>query len=185
MRYKYRTKSLSNVELRRQEPTLSCAEPSPLARLQLNASSRHFRLNALAAVQRGQPRTKFQVEGGELGGTRLVVLLQQAQSLANDLAGGAGAPCGDTMYLQEGDMQAQVLKWGNSLAVRIPKPIADDARLQLGDPLEIAVAADGVVQMHRIGEVPTLAQLVAQITPENRYAEIPLGPEIGREAVEW
>ncbi len=46
-------------------------------------------------------------------------------------------------------MQAQVLKWGNSLAVRIPKPIADDAHLQLGDPLEIAVAADGVVQMHR------------------------------------
>ena len=82
-------------------------------------------------------------------------------------------------------MQAQVLKWGNSLAVRIPKPIADDAHLQLGDPLEIAVAPDGAVQMHRVGEVPTLAQLVAQITPENRYAEIPLGVEIGREAVEW
>ena len=82
-------------------------------------------------------------------------------------------------------MQAQVLKWGNSLAVRIPKPIADDAHLQLGDPLEIAVAPDGAVQMHRVGEVPTLAQLVAQITPENRYAEVSLGVEIGREAVEW
>jgi antitoxin MazE len=82
-------------------------------------------------------------------------------------------------------MQAQVLKWGNSLAVRIPKSIADDARLQLGDPLEIAVASDGVVQMHRAGEIPTLAQLVAQITPENRYEEISLGTEIGREAVEW
>jgi antitoxin MazE len=82
-------------------------------------------------------------------------------------------------------MQAQVLKWGNSLAVRIPKPIAEDANLQLGDPLEIAVAADGVVQLHRIGEIPTLAQLVAQINPDNRYAEISLGPEIGREAVEW
>ena len=82
-------------------------------------------------------------------------------------------------------MQAQVLKWGNSLAVRIPKPIADDAHLQLGDPLEIAVAADGAVEMHRVGEVPTLAQLVAQITPENRYEEISLGVEIGREAVEW
>ena len=82
-------------------------------------------------------------------------------------------------------MQAQVLKWGNSLAVRIPKPVADDAHLQLGDPLEIAVAADGSVQMHRVGEVPTLAQLVAQITLENRNAEIAVGPEIGREAVEW
>jgi antitoxin MazE len=82
-------------------------------------------------------------------------------------------------------MQAQVLKWGNSLAVRIPKPVADGAHLQVGDPLEIAIGADGVVEMHRIGEIPTLAQLVAQITPENRYTEISLGPEIGREAVEW
>jgi antitoxin component of MazEF toxin-antitoxin module len=57
--------------------------------------------------------------------------------------------------------------------------------LQLGDPLEIAVAADGVVQIQRAGEIPTLAQLVAQITPENRYAEISLGAQIGREAVEW
>jgi antitoxin component of MazEF toxin-antitoxin module len=71
------------------------------------------------------------------------------------------------------------------LAVRIPKPIADDARLQLGDPLEIAVAADGVVEIHRAGKLPTLAQLVSQITPENRYAEVSLGPEVGREAVEW
>jgi antitoxin component of MazEF toxin-antitoxin module len=55
----------------------------------------------------------------------------------------------------------------------------------LGDPLEIAVAGDGVVQMHRVGEIPTLAQMVAQITPENRYTEISLGPEVGREAVEW
>ncbi|MGA9673554.1 MAG: AbrB/MazE/SpoVT family DNA-binding domain-containing protein [Terracidiphilus sp.] len=82
-------------------------------------------------------------------------------------------------------MQAQVLKWGNSLAVRIPKPIAEDAHFQLGDPIEIAVAADGVVQLHRIGEIPTLAQLVAQISPENRYAEISLGREIGREVIEW
>jgi antitoxin MazE len=82
-------------------------------------------------------------------------------------------------------MQAQVLKWGNSLAIRIPKPIAEGAHLQLGDPLEIEVAADGAVQLHRVGEIPSLAQLVAQITPENRYAEVSLGPEIGREAVEW
>ena len=82
-------------------------------------------------------------------------------------------------------MQVQVVRWGNSLAVRIPKPIADGAHLQQGDPLEIAVAADGVVQMHRVGKIPTLAQLVAQITPENRYAEVSVGPEIGREAGEW
>jgi antitoxin MazE len=82
-------------------------------------------------------------------------------------------------------MKAQVLKWGNSLAVRIPKPIAEDAHLQVGDALEIAFVADGVVQLLRLGETPTLAQMVAQITPENRYAEVSAGPEIGREIVEW
>jgi antitoxin MazE len=82
-------------------------------------------------------------------------------------------------------MQAQVLKWGNSLAVRIPKPVAEDAHFQVGDPLEIAVSANGIVELHRIGDVPTLSELVAQITPENRYSEIPLGPEVGREAIEW
>jgi antitoxin MazE len=82
-------------------------------------------------------------------------------------------------------MQAQVLKWGNSLAVRIPKPIAESAHFQAGDPLEIDVAADGAVKLTRVTDVPTLSELVAQITPENRYSELSSGPEIGGEAVEW
>jgi antitoxin MazE len=82
-------------------------------------------------------------------------------------------------------MQAQVLKWGNSLAVRIPKPVAEDAHFEVGDSLEIAVGADGIVQLHRVGAMPTLAQMVAQITPENRYAEVSVGAEMGREIVEW
>ncbi|MGH9604871.1 MAG: AbrB/MazE/SpoVT family DNA-binding domain-containing protein [Terracidiphilus sp.] len=82
-------------------------------------------------------------------------------------------------------MRAQMLKWGNSLAVRIPKPIADDAKLREGDALEIEVAAEGAVKLQRIGKVPTLAQLVSQITPENRYSEVSAAREVGREAVEW
>ena len=82
-------------------------------------------------------------------------------------------------------MRAQVLKWGNSLAVRIPKPIAEQASLSEGDPLEIEVSGQGSLQLHRGGKIPTLAQLVAQITPENRYEEIATGPEFGKEAVEW
>jgi antitoxin component of MazEF toxin-antitoxin module len=55
----------------------------------------------------------------------------------------------------------------------------------VGDPLEIAVSAEGVVQLHKIGEMPTLAELVALITPENRYSEVSTGSEIGMEVVEW
>jgi antitoxin MazE len=76
-------------------------------------------------------------------------------------------------------------RWGNSLAVRIPKPIAEAARLKAGDALEIQVTTEGSVQFHRPGNFPTLAQLVSQIDPENRYGEIPAGPEVGKETVEW
>ncbi len=82
-------------------------------------------------------------------------------------------------------MQGQGLKWGNSLAVRIPKPVAEDAHLQAGDPLEIAVGPDGVVQLHRVDEIPTLAELAAGIIPENLYSEVSMGLELGGEAVEW
>ena len=91
------------------------------------------------------------------------------------------------IYIRMGGglMRSQILKWGNSLAVRIPKPIAQEAKLKAGDPLEIEVADHGSVQLHRIGKIPTLAELVSQIAPENRYSEISAGPEIGKEAVEW
>ncbi|MFZ0481027.1 MAG: AbrB/MazE/SpoVT family DNA-binding domain-containing protein [Terriglobales bacterium] len=82
-------------------------------------------------------------------------------------------------------MKAQMVKWGNSLAIRIPKPVAQQAKLKEGDSLEIEAAADGRVELRRAARIPTLAQLVAQITPENRYAEVSTSAEVGREIVEW
>ncbi len=82
-------------------------------------------------------------------------------------------------------MRVQIQKWGNSLAVRVPKAIVEDARLAVGDTLEIDVDKQGVVRLQRMSKVPSLAQLVAGITPENRYAEISWGRETEREAAEW
>lgn len=79
---------------------------------------------------------------------------------------------------------AQIVKWGNSLAVRIPKPVAEKAGVAEGDPV-VLDAARGEISLRRKEAVPTLKELVAQITPENRYDEIPWGPEIGKERVEW
>ena len=81
-------------------------------------------------------------------------------------------------------MKAQMVKWGNSLAVRIPKPIIEEARLKEGDFLEIE-AGDGQIELRRATKIPTLAQLVSQITEENRYSEISTGPEVGKERVGW
>ncbi len=80
--------------------------------------------------------------------------------------------------------KAQVVKWGNSLAVRIPKPVAEKAGVAEGDPV-ILEAARGEIKLVRGERIPSLKELVAQITPENRYEEISIGPERGREIVEW
>ena len=82
-------------------------------------------------------------------------------------------------------MKAQMVRWGNSLAVRIPKPVVEKARLKAGDSLEVEAAAEGLVELRRPARVPTLAQLVSRITPENRYDEISTGNEVGKEVVEW
>jgi antitoxin MazE len=70
-------------------------------------------------------------------------------------------------------MEAIVLKWGNSLAVRLPRQVAVAARLQQGDRIRLEVGDKGTVQIRRA--FPTLDELVAQITPENRYSENEVG----------
>ena len=97
----------------------------------------------------------------------------------------------DTMYLPQHHilwgvtMRAQILKWGNSLAVRIPKSVAEAAQLTAGDPLDIDVPEQGCIHLHRTGNIPSLSELVSRITRENRYPEISAGSELGRESVEW
>ena len=82
-------------------------------------------------------------------------------------------------------MKSQIVKWGNSLAIRLPKPVIGEAKLKEGDSLEVEVTGDGRVELRRPTKIPTLAQLVAQITAENRYGEIWTGREIGKEVIEW
>jgi antitoxin MazE len=77
---------------------------------------------------------------------------------------------------------AQLVKWGNSLAVRIPKPLAERAGMKEGDAIEIS-AARGQIKVRRKDRIPTLKALVSQITKENRYPETDSGPDRGREAV--
>lgn len=79
---------------------------------------------------------------------------------------------------------AQVVKWGNSLAVRIPKLVAEEAGVSEGDAIELE-ADRGEIKLRRREKIPTLKQLVSQITPENRHGETLAGPEVGKEAVEW
>ncbi len=78
-------------------------------------------------------------------------------------------------------MKAQVAKWGNSLAVRIPKAVAEKARLRRGDHIELRVSRSGAVEIRSRKPKPTLAKLIRAITPENRHRETDWGAARGNE----
>jgi antitoxin MazE len=78
-------------------------------------------------------------------------------------------------------MKTQVGKWGNSLAVRIPGTYAKELDLDEGVELEITRVNGGLLLRKRKHEY-TLAELLAQITPENIHGETDWGPAVGREA---
>lgn len=79
-------------------------------------------------------------------------------------------------------MQTRVQRWGNSLAVRIPKAFAEDAGLREDSPVEISlVEGDLVVSRSPAGAV-TLASLLAGVTDDNLHGEVETGPAVGSEA---
>jgi antitoxin MazE len=80
--------------------------------------------------------------------------------------------------------QAQVVRSGNGLAVRLPRKIAHAAGIKEGDSIEIEVS-NNVLVLLPLKRIPTLEELVAQVTPKNRHNEFSFGPDRGRERVAW
>ena len=78
-------------------------------------------------------------------------------------------------------MQVRVQKWGNSLAVRIPKPLAEDADVKEGTVLNLAVSDGKVVATPVERKKLSLKQLLAKVTRKNLHAEVDFGPSVGRE----
>ncbi len=78
-------------------------------------------------------------------------------------------------------MKTQLSRWGNSLAVRIPKPVAEAAKLRAGDALVVEVEDSGAVKIRKPLHEPTLAELVRGITAENRHTETRWGQPVGNE----
>ena len=76
----------------------------------------------------------------------------------------------------------QVSKWGNSLAVRIPRGIAKEARLAEGDRLTLNLATDGSIVLRSTRRKYELGQLVSRITAKNRHSETDWGPPAGQES---
>ncbi|HLC23310.1 MAG TPA: AbrB/MazE/SpoVT family DNA-binding domain-containing protein, partial [Dehalococcoidia bacterium] len=72
-------------------------------------------------------------------------------------------------------MKTRVQKWGNSLALRIPKSFAAEVGLQRETSVELSLA-DGKLVITPIAKPrPSLKQLLAKVTKENLHHEVDTG----------
>jgi antitoxin MazE len=71
-------------------------------------------------------------------------------------------------------MQSRVSKWGNSLAVRIPKDVADRASLRDGDSVRLTVSKGGAITVEPLHRY-SLDELVSKINKNNRHGETDWG----------
>ena len=78
-------------------------------------------------------------------------------------------------------MTATIQKWGNSLAVRLPKHLAQEAQLGEGKEVELVQTAEGVLLKPKRKVRYKLDDLLAGVTPENVHPETDWGPPRGKE----
>jgi antitoxin MazE len=79
-------------------------------------------------------------------------------------------------------MLTKVQKWGNSIALRIPKSFADEIRIAADSPVELTIEAGKLIVVPVGPEAYSLEELLAGVTPENIHAEIEWGEPVGDEA---
>lgn len=78
-------------------------------------------------------------------------------------------------------MRARVQKWGNSLALRIPKAFADEIGIKDDTVVDI-VLADGTLTIVPLSQPAiSLDDLLAGITAENIHGEVESGMPQGNE----
>lgn len=80
-------------------------------------------------------------------------------------------------------MRVQFARWGNSLAVRVPRKVADALGIMAGSVGELNVERDQLVIAPRPSGY-RLDDLLAGITPKNVHGEIRTGSAIGNEVEE-
>lgn len=78
-------------------------------------------------------------------------------------------------------MLTRVKKWGNSLAVRIPKPFAGEVGLEQDTPVEVSLVSGKLVIVPVLESALSLDQLLAQVTEDNLHSEVDTGPAVGKE----
>jgi antitoxin MazE len=78
-------------------------------------------------------------------------------------------------------MFTKVQKWGNSLALRIPKAFALDAQLDNNSVVEVSLVDGQIVIKPVTSQAWSLEQLLSGVTSNNLHHETDTGDAVGNE----
>ena len=76
-------------------------------------------------------------------------------------------------------MRGRIQRWGNSLALRIPKSFAIEAGLNRDTPEDVTLEKGKIVITPET--TISLDELLAKVTDENIHGETSTGPAVGKE----
>ncbi len=72
-------------------------------------------------------------------------------------------------------------RWGNSVGLRIPKPMLEQLGLKEGAEVDVKVEGNRLVIEPATRRRYTMAELLEGFTPDDRPGEVDWGPPVGRE----
>lgn len=78
-------------------------------------------------------------------------------------------------------MQTKVQRWGNSLALRIPKSFAVEVGLEDEAAVDLSLVDGKLIITPLVQTNYTLDELLAQVTDENLHHEVATGEAVGAE----
>jgi antitoxin MazE len=83
--------------------------------------------------------------------------------------------------MKEDKMRIHIQKWGNSLALRIPQPFAQEIHVKKGSFVDLSVRGGRLVLTPITRSKCSLKELLAGVTPQNIHGEIDTGRPRGKE----
>jgi len=78
-------------------------------------------------------------------------------------------------------MSVTLRRWGNSVGLRLPKPLLEQVGLKEGSEVDVKVEGSRlVIERHRPRRL-TLQDVLKGFTPDDQPGEVDWGPPVGRE----
>lgn len=69
-------------------------------------------------------------------------------------------------------IQVQIVKWGNSIGLRVPRAVAESAGIGEGTRVDIEARPDGSIIVRKAKPRYTLEELIAGMTPDKAHPAV-------------